>query len=79
MATLRLSDEQVLELVRQLHPDQKRAALMALAEDARQRRQERLEFAERQLRQLSAARGREWDSMSEDEREVFVDDLMHED
>ena len=47
MATLRLSDEQVLELVRQLHPDQKRAALMALAEDARQRRQERLEFAER--------------------------------
>ncbi len=79
MATLTLSDDQVLELVRQLRPDQKRAALMALAEGATQRREERLEFAESQLRRLSAARGLDWDSMSEDEREAFVDDLMHED
>lgn len=31
------------------------------------------------MRVLSAERGLDWDSMSEEEREAFVDDLLHED
>jgi hypothetical protein len=31
------------------------------------------------MRALCAARGRDWDALSEAERENFVDDLMHED
>jgi len=34
MATLRLSDEQVVELVKQLPPARKRVVLFALAQDA---------------------------------------------
>ena len=34
--------------------------------------------AEEHLRQLASKRGLNWSKMSEDEREQFVDDLLHE-
>jgi len=79
MPILELSDAQVVELVKQLPPEQKRAALLALAAGAAQRREERMQFAEGQLRRLCAERGLDWDKLSEDERAAFVDDLLHED
>ena len=39
----------------------------------------RMADAEAQFRQLGAARGLNWDTMTEAERENFVDDLIHED
>ena len=79
MPILELSDEQVIELVKQLPPDRKRAALLALAEDARSQREARMEYAESQLRRLCSERGLTWDAMSEEDREAFIDDLIHED
>jgi hypothetical protein len=77
MSDLELSDEQVISLVRQLPAERKRAALLALAQDAQARRDERLRFGEEQLRRACAERGRNWDQLSEDEREAFVNDLLH--
>ena len=57
MPTLELTDEQVVDLVRQLPPERQRAALLALAEGAGERRQDRIKFSEGQLRRLSAGRG----------------------
>jgi hypothetical protein len=79
MPILELSDEQVVELVKQLPPERQRAVLLVLAAGAAHRREERMQYAEGQLRRVSAARGLEWDEMSEDQREAFVDDLLHED
>ena len=79
MPTLELTEQQVVELVKQLDPERKRAALMALAADATGRREQRMQFAEAQLRRLCAERGLNWDKLSEDEREAFIDDLVHED
>ncbi|MGO9465270.1 MAG: hypothetical protein ACLQVF_14095 [Isosphaeraceae bacterium] len=79
MPILELSDAQVVELVKQLPPDRRRAALVALAAGATQQREERMRFAEAQLRRISAARGLDWDEMPEDQREAFVDVLLHED
>ena len=79
MPTLELTEQQVVELVKQLDPERKRAALMALAADATARREQRMQFAEAQLRRLCAERGLNWDKMSEDEREAFIDDLVQED
>ncbi|MDY7032780.1 MAG: hypothetical protein SVY10_12845 [Thermodesulfobacteriota bacterium] len=79
MPTVNLTDEQVIDLVTQLPPEQKRAALLALAKDADIRREKRLDQAEAQLRRLCAERGLNWDAMGEDERETFIDDLIHED
>jgi len=78
MSTLELSDEQVISLVRGLPAERKRAALLALAQEAQAGREDRLRWAEAQLRRASAQRGLEWDRLSEDERESFVDTLLHE-
>jgi len=78
MSVSDLSDEQVISLVRQLPAERKRTALLALAQDAQIRRDERLRFGEAQLRRACAERGQDWDRMSEMERETFVNDLLHE-
>ena len=77
MSVLELSDEQVISLVRQLPAERKRKALLALAGDAQAQREDRLRFGEAQLRAACAKHGLEWDRMSENERESFVDDLLH--
>jgi len=61
-----------------LPAERKRAVLLALAQEAQAGREDRLRLAEAQLRRASAQRGLEWDRLSEDERESFVDTLLHE-
>lgn len=78
MSVSELSDEQVISLVRQLPAERKLTALLALAQDAQVRREERLRFGEEQLRRACTERGLNWDRLSEDEREAFVNDLLHE-
>lgn len=48
------------------------------AQSAQARRDERRAHAEAQLRRRAAERGRDWDALGEDEREAFIDDLLHE-
>lgn len=79
MPMLELSDEQVISLLKQLPPERQRAALLALAGSTAPRRAQRLQFAESQLRRVCSERGLDWDKMSEEERESFVDDMVHED
>jgi hypothetical protein len=79
MATLELTDAQVADLVRRLPAERRRAVLLLLATEAQERREERLTFAEHQLRRVSAERGLDWDALSEPEREALIDDLIHED
>jgi hypothetical protein len=79
MPTLELTGEQVVELVKQLPPEWQREALLALAAGARQSREQRMKYAEQQLRRVCAERGLDWDKMSGEDREAVVDDLMHED
>jgi hypothetical protein len=78
MNVLELTDDQVISLVRQLPAARKRAALLALAQEAQAHREERIRFAEAQLRRECSERGMDWDCMSEDEREAFVNSLLHE-
>ena len=79
MPTLQLTDDQVVELFRQLSPNQKQAVLVALATDSAADREARLRTTEDALRRVAAQRERNWDQMTEDERLDFVDDLVHED
>ena len=52
MATLSLTDEQVIDLFKQLSPERKRAILLELAEGTQSRRDERMKYAESQLKRL---------------------------
>lgn len=79
MAVLELTKEQVLDLVRQMPAKEKREVLHLLAQSTPTERSQRQQFAEEQLRRLSASRGLDWNSMTADQREAFVDDLVHED
>jgi predicted Fe-S protein YdhL (DUF1289 family) len=77
--TLELTPDQVVGIVQQMPPEEKRAVLLAIAEQAEVSRTARMNQAAAQFRQLCAARGLNWDTMTEAERENFVDDLIHED
>ena len=78
MVTLTLSDKQVIELVKQLKPDAKQAVLDALVGERELWWDMTLAQGEERLRKLASERGLEWNKMSEDEREAFVDTLLHE-
>jgi hypothetical protein len=79
MAVLELTKEQVFDLVRQMPANEKREMLRVLAASGVTERAKRQHFAEDQLRSLCAARGLDWEALSPDEREAFIDDLVHED
>jgi len=79
MPTLQLNDSQVVDLVRQLPPHQQMRALAVLAEEAGRYRYERYQLAESRLVTLDGARGLDWQSMNDVDREAMIDDLVHED
>ena len=78
MATLSLTDEQVVQLVKQLPPQSKQRVLTDLTAERDQWWQSTPREGEQDLRRLAAARGLDWDAMSEAQRESLVDDLLHE-
>jgi hypothetical protein len=79
MATVELTNDQLIEIIRQLPSERKREALLALAGDANVNRAKRMEFAEQQFRRVAYERGLDWDAMSEEDRQALADDLIHED
>lgn len=78
-ATLVLTGEQIVSLFEQLDPRSKRAVLYELSESVAARRMTRMATAEAGLRRRASERGIDWETLSEAEREAFVDDLVHED
>ncbi len=79
MPTLELTVEQIIELVKQLPLQDKYAVLHGIKTEQNAWWEERITRGEQEMRRISAERGLDWDKMSEEEREAFVDDLMHED
>ncbi|MDE0085510.1 MAG: hypothetical protein OXU23_07345 [Candidatus Poribacteria bacterium] len=77
--TIELTTEQIIDLIQQMPPMEKLTVLKELAKQARNGRTERTKFAELKIREICAARGLDWDTMSEDERLYFIDDIVHED
>ena len=77
--TVELTTDQVVGFVQQMPAEERRALLLAIAEQAAANREARIDRTEAQLRQLCADRGLDWDRMTEAERKNFVEDLIHED
>ncbi|MCS7300092.1 MAG: hypothetical protein NZ556_00860 [Fimbriimonadales bacterium] len=79
MPTLQIGLEQLIELARQLAPEERLRLRRALDEDTDAWWEQTLEASEARLRQLCAERGLEWDALSDEERIEFIDALIHED
>ena len=78
MATLSLTDEQVVQLVKQLPPQSKQRVLTDLTAERDPWWQSAARDGEKDMRRLASARGLDWDTMTEAQREALVDDLLHE-
>jgi hypothetical protein len=79
MPTLSVTDEQIIDLIRQLPPDRRRKIISELATESSEEREARRDRTEQKLREVAAQRGLVWDSMDDDQRMALVDDLIHED
>jgi hypothetical protein len=75
--TLELPESQIIEWVRRLSPGGKRSALKALIPELDEW-EAMVDYGEQRMRELCAARGLDWDRLSEEERERLVDELLHE-
>ena len=78
MPNLTLSNEQVIELVKQLpEAQQQEVYKILILSQWRQLEPVFNEGAER-ARIVAKERGYDWDTMTEDEREEFIDEIVHE-
>jgi hypothetical protein len=79
MVTLNDQERQVVDIIGTLPADRRRLVLYELAKDSRKAWQQNAAYAEDQLRRLAGERGENWDQMDDEQRQRFVDDLLHED
>jgi hypothetical protein len=74
--TLTVPESQIVEWVRQLPPKTKQAVLRVLIPELDEF-ESLVNYGSQRMRQLCAERGLDWDSLSEDERQQLVDELLH--
>lgn len=78
MPNLILTNEQAIQLVEQL-PQQQQAKLMRiLLQKYWSQWLELSESGQTNIRQIAAGKNKNWDEMNEDEREVLIDEILHE-
>jgi predicted Fe-S protein YdhL (DUF1289 family) len=76
--TVEVSESQVVEWVQQMSPEAKHEVLRALIPrlDAFEAL---VDYGGERIRALCTGRGLDWDSMTEQDRERLIDELLHED
>jgi predicted Fe-S protein YdhL (DUF1289 family) len=76
--TAEVSESQVVEWVQQMSPEAKHEVLKALIPrlDALEAL---VDYGGGRIRALCAGRGLDWDSMTEQDRERLINELLHED
>jgi hypothetical protein len=79
MATLTVTDEQVLELALQLPPGRRRQLLTELLRRSWPEWEKQAAYAEDRFRQTVAERGKNWEAMTEEDKDDFISELVHED
>ena len=79
MATLTLSNEQVIELVKKLPPQQQAKVFKCLILQQWSTWDSLSSYGAEKVRIVAQERGLNWDAMTEEEREFFMDGVVYED
>lgn len=79
MATLILSNEQVIELVKQLPVEQQLEVFRYLLLQQWGKWESLSRYGAEKARLVAQGKGLDWEAMTEEEREAFIDDVVHED
>jgi hypothetical protein len=78
MPMLTLSNDQVIELVRQLTPEQQTEIFRFLLLQQWGQWESLSRYGADKVKAAAQERGFDWDTMTEDEREDFIDRVVHE-
>ncbi|TRU52918.1 MAG: hypothetical protein EWV91_02720 [Microcystis aeruginosa Ma_QC_Ca_00000000_S207] len=78
MPNLTLSNEQVIELFKQLPEAQQREVYKILSLRQWRRWESLSNYAIEKARIVAKERGYDWDTMTEEEKEDFIDQIVHE-
>ena len=78
MPVLNLTNEQAIELVKQLPVEQQAEIFKFLLGQQWEQWQLLSEYGSDKVRLAAQERGHDWDQMSEDEKEAFIDEIVHE-
>ena len=78
MPNLILSNEQVIELVKQLPEAQQQELLRFLIQRQWGNMESITDYGSQQAKIVAAERGYDWDTMTEEEKETFIDEIVHE-
>lgn len=79
MPIVTLSNEQVVELVKQLPMEQQVEIFRLLLLQQWGRWESLSRYGSDKARLVAQERGYDWDGMTEEEREAFIDNVVHED
>lgn len=79
MPLIEISDEQVIELVQNLPTNKKQELLKILITQPWESWQKLTSDSTTIAQLLCQERGYDWEQMTEEEKEKFIDDLLHED
>ncbi len=79
MPTFTLTNEQVVELVKQLPSEQQIEVFRFLLLQQWEQWDSLSQYGANRVRLVAQERGQNWDTMTEDEREAFIDKVVHED
>jgi hypothetical protein len=77
VVTLEVSESQVVDSVRRVSPEAKRAILRALIPQLYEL-DDLVDYGDQRIRALCADRGLDWDSLTEGERQELIEDLLHD-
>ncbi len=78
MPVLTLTNEQAIELVKQLPVEQQAEIFRFLLVQQWEKWQLLSEYGSDKVRLAAQERGYDWDKMTEDEQEAFIDEIVHE-
>ena len=79
MPSFTLTNEQVVELVKQLPAEQQIEVFRFLLLQQWGQWESLSAYGAEKARLVAQERGQDWDVMTEDERETFIDEVVHED
>jgi hypothetical protein len=79
MPTLNLNEEQVLSLIDQLSSDQQIQILQKLFQKQQTNWESFAEKGQIAIRTIAQTKNQDWETMTEEEKEDFINDLIHED
>ncbi len=79
MPTFTLTNEQVIELVKQLPSEQQIEVFRFLLLQQWGQWEFLSRYGADRVKLVAQERGRDWDTMTEDEREAFIEEVVYED